>query len=135
MSQGIQERNLPVADSIGEGDKVRIVTSAGNSKQIDASALGGALKVIVTHEFDASTQTHSGHLDKTYREIENAQVLMFVDIAEGGAVSCFDEFEFSYDSEYGAYVELKRRGPDGTILFDFEFTAQTKDDTLVMAGQ
>ena len=41
MSSGIMERNLPVAESLGEGDKVRIVTSAGNSKQVDASQIGG----------------------------------------------------------------------------------------------
>lgn len=43
MSSGIMEKNLPVADSLGSGDKVRIVTSAGNSKQIDASQIGGVV--------------------------------------------------------------------------------------------
>lgn len=135
MSNGIMERNLPVAESLGSGDKVRIVTAAGNSKQIDASALGGALKVIVTDEFDVSTQTRSGNLDKTYREIENAQALMFVEIDEEGSTMNYDEFEFYYDSEQGAYVNVKRRGPDGTVVHDLEFTAQTKDDTLVLVTE
>ena len=41
MSSGIMEKNLPVATELGEGDMVRIVTGGGNSKQIDASAIGG----------------------------------------------------------------------------------------------
>ena len=46
MSNGIMEKNLPVAESLGSGDKVRIVTSAGNSKQIDASQIGWGSMVL-----------------------------------------------------------------------------------------
>ena len=49
MSQGIMERNLPIAESIGEGDKVRIVTAAGNSKNVDASQIGGGWSVRSYH--------------------------------------------------------------------------------------
>ncbi len=35
----IMEKNLPIAESINEGDKLRIVTVDGNSKQIDVDAL------------------------------------------------------------------------------------------------
>ena len=67
MSQGIMERNLPVADSIGEGDKVRIVTSAGNSKNIYASLIGsGILKVNIIEGSDDLS------LDKSYNEIISA---------------------------------------------------------------
>jgi len=82
MSNGIMEKNLPVAESIGEGDKVRIVTSAGNSKNIDASQIGGVFTVHVV-DTDPSLNRNallgaSGGgsnqvwLDKTYGEIRNA---------------------------------------------------------------
>lgn len=80
MSQGIMEKNLPVAESIQSGDKIRIVTSAGNSKQVDASQIGGgggALKVTITSE-----ETNDGTLystDKTYNQIANADSVMFVE--------------------------------------------------------
>lgn len=66
MSQGIMERNLPVAESIGEGDKVRIVTSAGNSKNIDASQIGGGAFLICN--YDESDMS----IDKTYNQIVSA---------------------------------------------------------------
>ena len=66
MSQGIMERNLPVAESIGEGDKVRIVTSAGNSKNIDASQIVGGDDFTVN--VTSSTQT----ADKTAQEVLDA---------------------------------------------------------------
>lgn len=133
MSNGIMEKNLPVAESLGSGDKVRIVTSAGNSKQIDAGSIGGALKVTATLEYDGDTVT-GGSLDKTYREIENAQALMFVEIDSRGFTRNFEGFAFTYNNEYGAFVELMMRDGGGSLLHDFEFTAQTKDDTLVMAA-
>ena len=38
---GIKEKNLPIAEAINDGDKVRIVTADGESKNIDASLIGG----------------------------------------------------------------------------------------------
>jgi len=80
MSQGIQERNLPVAESLGEGDKVRIVTSAGNSKNIDASQIGGGVMFANFVDTDPSQRaslrsgdgTTTMWIDKTYSEIKNA---------------------------------------------------------------
>lgn len=69
MSSGIMEKNLPVAESLGSGDKVRIVTSAGNSKQIDASQIGGG-GMIVTSTHDEETDTVT--IDKTYNELASA---------------------------------------------------------------
>lgn len=65
MSSGIMERNLPVAESLGSGDKVRIVTSAGNSKQIDASQIGGGGGMLIA-------EVTAGKSDKTYNEIVSA---------------------------------------------------------------
>ena len=44
---GIKEMNLPVATGINEGDMLRMVTSNGESKNIDASAIGGVVRVIL----------------------------------------------------------------------------------------
>lgn len=91
MSSGIMERNLPVADSIGEGDKVRIVTAAGNSKNVDASQIGGALKVTITKEETTTDFIYS--TDKTYRQIANAQSLLFV-ISNDNIQGVYDVCEF-----------------------------------------
>lgn len=39
---GFNESNLPIAESLGSGDKLRIVTADGASKQIGANSIGGA---------------------------------------------------------------------------------------------
>lgn len=87
MSQGIMERNLPVAESIGEGDKVRIVTSAGNSKNVDASLIGVGMKIEYTDNGD-NTYT----LNRTYNEllsaIQNGIPIYSVDTAFGRATYC-----------------------------------------------
>ena len=61
---GIKEKNLPVAESLGNGDKIRIVTAAGNSKQIDAGAIGGG-------GFVSLNEDENGYLDKTWKEIKD----------------------------------------------------------------
>ena len=72
MSNGIMEKNLPVAESLGSGDKVRIVTSAGNSKQIDPSQIGGGGYFKVTTDYTSAPGTDDPTLDKTYNEIKSA---------------------------------------------------------------
>lgn len=42
---GFNESNLPIAESLGSGDKLRIVTSDGASKQIGADSVG-AVEVV-----------------------------------------------------------------------------------------
>ena len=91
MSNGIMERNLPVAESIGEGDKVRIVTAAGNSKNIDASEIGGGgssqpLMVHLTTE-DALLFT----FDKTFGEIYDAIQAGQLPILESSYNNTYDE--------------------------------------------
>ncbi len=61
----IMERNLPVAESLGEGDKVRIVTGGGNSKSIDADAFGCGFVLVRMTYVDDNTFTS----DKTHSEI------------------------------------------------------------------
>ena len=97
MSQGIQERNLPVAESIGEGDKVRIVTSAGNSKNIDASQIGGGGNLVLTEtieELDANFTRHT--LSATYNEMMNVirnggSVRAVVESTNGGIAEIYSE--------------------------------------------
>lgn len=43
---GIKESNLPIAESLGSGDKLRIVTSEGESKQIGADVVGGGVILV-----------------------------------------------------------------------------------------
>lgn len=38
---GIKEKDLQTVESLSNGDKVRIVTSEGNSRNVDAGAIGG----------------------------------------------------------------------------------------------
>lgn len=133
MSQGIMEKNLPVADSIQSGDKIRIVTSAGNSKQVDASQIGGggALKVTATFEYNSQDELIGGSLDKIYREIENAQALMFVATNMRGIIINYAEFFLVSDEERSG-VSLIRRDSQGAVEAQLNFAAQTKDDTLVL---
>lgn len=37
----IKESELQTIESLSEGDKLRVVTSEGNSRNIDANAVGG----------------------------------------------------------------------------------------------
>ena len=38
---GIKEKDLPTAETLNNGDMIRIVTADGESKQIDASVFSG----------------------------------------------------------------------------------------------
>ena len=78
MSSGIMEKNLPVATELGEGDMVRIVTGGGNSKQIDASAIGGGgcgcCNIVISQTVEeiptkASSTTYLHTLNVTYKDI------------------------------------------------------------------
>lgn len=118
MSQGIMEKNLPVAESIQSGDKIRIVTSAGNSKQVDASAVGGggALKVTITSEEDGSNIVYS--TDKTYNQIANAESLLFVGAFSDQFGSGYSTYELvQYGTGNGVYiVVLAPYGDDNTQI-------------------
>lgn len=63
----IMEKNLPITESLGEGDKVRIVTSEGNSRNIELENIGNSLNniMIIPCENDGSLYT----LGKTWQEI------------------------------------------------------------------
>ena len=70
----IKENTLPVAISLQKGDKVRIVNKDGESKQIDAGAIGGGGMFVVTiySEFDPSAMKNTYTADKTVEEINAA---------------------------------------------------------------
>lgn len=120
MSQGIMEKNLPVAESIQSGDKIRIVTSAGNSKQVDASAVGGALKVTITSEEVADGTLYS--TDKTYNQIANAESVMFV-----MADSEVDAYYVGSYQSYG-YVE-------GMYMVIVVFSIGNTNETLMLTAE
>ena len=120
MSQGIQERNLPVAESLGEGDKVRIVTSVGNSKNVDASLIGGGGMVVT-----ASMSGDHLILDKTYEQLRSA-------LANGIPI-------ILYDAENDAFHNFKTLQestcdddtPVYMVSFNFgEFFATSETGTL-----
>ena len=69
MSSGIMEKNLPVATELGEGDMVRIVTGGGNSKQIDASAIGGGGGAFVINFTESN---NSWTVDKSWQDARDA---------------------------------------------------------------
>lgn len=81
---GIQERNLPVAESLDEGAMVRIVDGEGHSKNIDAGDIGGGsdspievVNIEVTETDNIYTVTSVSH---TYSEIQelhnNGKILL-----------------------------------------------------------
>lgn len=128
MSQGIMERNLPVAESIQSGDKIRIVTSAGNSKQVDASQIGGgALKVTITSEEVGSDIVYS--TDKTYNQIASAESVMFIIDSSDSDVpisyTIYPFMEYGYDAEYGYFAVCK--SPVGDV---YTFEAESADTIL-----
>lgn len=89
---GIMEKNLPVAESLGEGDKVRIVTSEGNSKQIDASKVGKDIEVITITQ-NGDTVTSDTHYNDIYSMI-TAGKLVFAHLLNntGGSMAVVGVF-------------------------------------------
>lgn len=72
---GIKENQLPVAESLGEGDMVRIVDSEGHSKQIDKDEIGGSGEndVLIKCWFDWDTNQPKVSSSVPYNEfIDNA---------------------------------------------------------------
>lgn len=65
---GIKESNLPIAESLGSGDKLRIVTSEGESKQIGADSVGDNELFIVAFNIAEDPIVS----DRTFAEILNA---------------------------------------------------------------
>ena len=103
----IMEKNLPIAESIGEGDKVRIVTAQGSSKNIDASQIGGGgVSLFVVNRL-FSEQLDNYILDKTWNEIVNAindnkiPILLSPETDEYG----FSMGEIYFFKSYDTFVE------------------------------
>ena len=94
----IMEKNLPIAESLGEGDKVRIVTSEGNSKQIDASEIGGGSALLVIDTYDGSTGDEV--LDKTWQELHDAYVSGQRVIVQMNYINSASQYE------YEMYIEM-----------------------------
>lgn len=81
----IMEKNLPVAESLNEGDMVRIITEEGNSKQIDVSKINSSGQVLIVTAYDSNEGTTV--LDKTWQDIydvyTNGIVLLRIDSESG----------------------------------------------------
>lgn len=118
MSSGIMERNLPVAESLGSGDKVRIVTAAGNSKNIDASEIGGGGVLLINAVYSNDDTT----LDKTWKEIHDAYM---------SGIHClvynFSEVHgFKCDSVISVTYSIGITCPYGVETNDGSFSAKTE---------
>lgn len=124
MSSGIMEKNLPVATELGEGDMVRIVTSAGNSKQIDASQIGGGGNLVLTETVEeiqtrAATTQYLHTLSATYDEMVEV-------IRNGGILTIFKAWSDDDDGIVTDYIE--QNVFTGSM---FHVTASTDEDLPV----
>lgn len=100
----IMEKNLPIAESLGEGDKVRIVTSEGNSKQIDAGQIGGGGALIVEYEkvWDENEDGYVYTPSKSTAEIAqayNSGIPVFATIIEDGYRGSELSLLYAYEDE------------------------------------
>lgn len=62
----IKEKDLQTINSLSDGDKLRVVTSEGNSRNIDAGTVGNSLIINVSNE------NYRFILNKTFNEIDSA---------------------------------------------------------------
>lgn len=114
---GIKEQNLPVATELNEGDKVRIVTSGGNSKQIDASAIGGGGVFIVNKYYDPDDPGVS-YLNKTFGEIKQAFLSgQTVFLLEDGTSEDPQSFSCSSLYKVSFYVDGYSHRCYGSVIF------------------
>lgn len=79
---------------------------------------------------DSTGEYISGTLDKTYREIENADSIM-LGFEQRTYYITLELVVYGFDDEYGATVVVNMRDyPNKGDLREMEFTASTKDDVL-----
>lgn len=69
---GIKEKDLQTIEQLSDGDKLRVVTSEGNSRNIPADTIGGLH--IEAHP-EGESENFKFVLDKTFEEITNAYFL------------------------------------------------------------
>ena len=108
---GIKESNLPIAESLGSGDKLRIVTSEGESKQIGADSVG--MVAHLTRQWNPDISQLEWVCDKTYEEMQayvyegGADILLQLDGSNGAKADMYN----LYLSQYSA------NGMTGTLVF------------------
>jgi len=125
----IMERNLPVAESIGEGDKVRIVTAAGNSKNVDKSAFDNNVYL-----FNVKV-TQSGsdwvvETDETLQNLETAwEANKFIVAKVTVAPTGYPE---SYWQRYDAIVAVHTKGVN--FIFNGHPSNLIRDDLVIQPG-
>lgn len=74
---GVKEKDLQTVESLSAGDKIRIVTGGGNSKNVDAGAVGGAF--YVTIDWDADPPALDASYNDIIGAINNGQIPIVVD--------------------------------------------------------
>lgn len=100
---GIKESNLPIAESLGSGDKLRIVTSDGESKQIGADSVGMVAKLykVYSQEFPQGQWVCT----KTYAEMQEylsnggANLILQLDDSNGRGMEVHNLYPSRYNND------------------------------------
>lgn len=117
----VKEMNLPVAESLGEGDKVRIVTEEGNSKQIDASQIGGGGGNVLIAKYRFNDQDgYYTFVDCDYTTDQIISVLNNGGMVYAKPVLILDDHE----SSLGRMVRLYDYA-DSSIIYEDSITTYT----------
>lgn len=127
----IMEKNLPIAESLGEGDKLRVVTSEGNSKNVPVSAVGGGDVFVVTVTTDSEDQ-NTKYFDKSASEIYNAieagkSIVLHLASSEGFYTASIDYYAYYEDSGY----EVSLSYLDYTLIKAFALWQGIDEDTQI----
>ena len=67
---GVKEKDLQTIEQLSDGDKLRVVTSDGNSRNISADVVSG--DVLIANLYETGETVSS--LDKTWQQIHDAYV-------------------------------------------------------------
>lgn len=124
---GIMEKDLPVAESLGSGDKVRIVTSGGNSKQIDAGEIGGggggSGTLVCVYDEETS------NIDKSYNDLQTAlgngiiPIIVYEHLYLFICNHVYEIIESGVGTVY--YADFKYLHPSGTVNLVFSANTTT----------
>lgn len=127
----VMEKNLPIAESLGEGDKLRIVTSEGNSKNVPASVVGGGDVFVVTVTTDSEDQ-NTKYFDKSALEIYNAieagkSIALRLGTSDGIYITSIDFYAYYEDSGY----EVKLSYLDESLIKAFALWQSIGEGTQI----
>lgn len=128
---GVKEKDLQTVESLSAGDKIRIVTGGGNSKNVDAGKTGGKIIIHAEGRHDPTPGTSEDiTLDLTFSEIVSLVQAGFTPVVEfnNSLQTMFNAMCQAYFSAYsainatgevvGVSFSYTKSGVDGTDYFD-----------------